>query len=274
MDNKILVLGSTGKTGKRVYTRLKEKGAAVTPASRGTLPPFDWNDESTWFMTLSGYDSVYITFQPDLAMPTAIETIKSFVATAKKAHLKKLVLLSGRGENEALVCEDIIRNSGLENTIVRASFFMQNFSEGFWMDGITSGEFIIPKVKVKEPFVDADDIADVVTEALLGDALTNKIIEVTGPELLSFKEVITKLATALKKDIKLIEVETDEYAKILRGFEVPEDYIWLITYLFTEVLDGRNESVRNDSEIILKRKPTSFDQFIKNTIAAGSWMQN
>ncbi|KAB2917318.1 MAG: NAD(P)H-binding protein [Bacteroidetes bacterium] len=271
MNNRILVLGSNGKTGKRVYAGLTEKGATVTPASRSSAVPFDWYNESTWQRALTGHDSVYITFQPDLAIPQSTDIITRFVASAKKADVKKLVLLSGRGESESIACENIVRNSGLKNTIVRASFFMQNFSEGFWLDSILSGEFVIPIVKAKEPFVDADDIAEVVTEALVSDTLNNKIIEVTGSELLSFKEVIDKIAAALKKEIKLVEVETDEYAALLRSFQMPEDYVSLIIYLFTEVFDGRNESVRMDSEIILKRNATSFNQFINNTIAAGLW---
>ena len=274
MSNKILVIGSTGKTGSRVYSKLKEKGMDVRPASRNSDIPFDWYNENTWTTALEEITSVYITFQPDLAVPGSLSIITNFTQTAKTAGVKKLVLLSGRGEAEAEACESVIQNSGMAYTIVRASFFMQNFSEGFWADSIAGKEFLIPTTKTKEPFVDADDIADVVVEALLDPKHNGKIYELTGPELLSFQDVIQKVSIALKTDIQLIQVPIEEYKAILQSYQVPDEVIWLIAYLFTEVLDGRNESVKDDIELILNRKPASFDTYIQKAIKAGFFKIN
>lgn len=271
MSEKILVIGSAGKTGSRVFSRLQNNNLDVRPASRTSKMPFDWYDDTSWVNALEEISKVYITFQPDLAMPSSEAIIFNFAKTAKRAGVEKLVLLSGRGEAEAIACENVIRNSGMAWSIVRASFFMQNFSEGFWADGIASKEFVIPQVKVKEPFVDVDDIADVVVEALMDSKHDGKIYELTGPELLSFDEAISKLSLALKSRIQLIQVSMEEYANILKEQQVPGDLIWLITYLFTEVLDGRNESVKNDIELVLNRKPSSFDNYIQKSIKAGVW---
>jgi uncharacterized protein YbjT (DUF2867 family) len=271
MSKTILVLGSTGKTGSRVYNRLQSKGADVCPGSRKSVIPFDWYHEETWPKVLDGITGVYITFQPDLAVPTSREIVTKFVQVAKHAGVKKLVLLSGRGEQEAIACEEVVIGSGLAWTILRASFFMQNFSEGFWVDGILSGEFVVPEVKTKEPFVDADDIADVALEVLPEDKHNGKIYELTGPQLLSFEDTITKISGALKTNIKLVEVSTDEYTRILNANNVPDDIIWLINYLFSEVLDGRNASVENDIEVVLQRKASSFDDYVVKTIQSGKW---
>ena len=271
MSEKILVIGSAGKTGSRVFSRLQNNNLDVRPASRTSKMPFDWYDDTSWVNALEEISKVYITFQPDLAMPSSEAIIFNFAKTAKRAGVEKLVLLSGRGEAEAIACENVIRNSGMAWSIVRASFFMQNFSEGFWADGIASKEFVIPQVKLKEPFVDVDDIADVVVEALMDSKHDGKIYELTGPELLSFDEAISKLSLALKSRIQLIQVSMEEYANILKEQQVPGDLIWLITYLFTEVLDGRNESVKNDIELVLNRKPSSFDNYIQKSIKAGVW---
>ena len=271
MSEKILVIGSAGKTGSRVFSRLQNNNLDVRPASRTSKMPFDWYDDTSWVNALEEISKVYITFQPDLAMPSSEAIIFNFAKTAKRAGVEKFVLLSGRGEAEAIACENVIRNSGMAWSIVRASFFMQNFSEGFWADGIASKEFVIPQVKVKEPFVDVDDIADVVVEALMDSKHDGKIYELTGPELLSFDEAISKLSLALKSRIQLIQVSMEEYANILKEQQVPGDLIWLITYLFTEVLDGRNESVKNDIELVLNRKPSSFDNYIQKSIKAGVW---
>jgi len=271
MSDKILVLGSTGKTGSRVYKMLQSRGADIYPGSRNSPVPFDWYQDETWPSALKGINSVYITFQPDLAVPTSLGIITKFVQVAKDAGVKKLVLLSGRGEHEAMACENAVINSGLCCTILRASFFMQNFSEGFWVDGIRTGEFLIPVVKAREPFIDADDIADVAVEVLLDDKHDGKIYELTGSELLSFSDTLTKISGALKTDVRLVEVPVEEYAGILKAHHLPDDVIWLITYLFTEVLDGRNESVKNDVELLLKRKASSFDHFVEKAIQSGTW---
>ena len=265
------MIGSTGKTGTRIYELLKQKGADVVPASRNSQIPFDWYRAETWPKALDGISSAYITFQPDLAVPASLPIITDFVQVAIKAGVKKLVLLSGRGEKEAVACEKIIAGSGLDWTILRASFFMQNFSEGFWVDGILSNEFVIPAIKAKEPFVDTDDIAAVAVETLTTDNHLGKIYELTGPELLSFGEVINKISTALNVNIDLIELSIDEYKNILKSYDVPDDVIWLISYLFIEVLDGRNESVTNHIELVLNRAATSFDVYISKTLQLGRW---
>lgn len=271
MSNKILVIGSKGKTGRRVFEKLNRKGVDVAPASRSSLIPFDWYDPATWANAMNGKDSVYVTFQPDLAIPQSVEIITHFVDTAKQAGITKLVLLSGRGDPKNMDCEDIVIGSGLDHTIVRASFFMQNFSEGFWLEEILGGELTVPAGTAKEPFVDADDIADVVVEALLDDAHNGKIYELTGPELLSFRDAVLKISTPLGREIKLTEIGIEDYVTILRSYQLPEDYVWLIRYLFSELLDGRNESIKYDIEAVLKRKPGSFGEYVQKTISTGIW---
>jgi uncharacterized protein YbjT (DUF2867 family) len=264
MNNKILVLGSTGKTGKRVYSKLLAKNADVTPASRTGKVQFDWYDSNTWNNALQGIDTVYITFQPDLAVPQSLAIITAFVTVAKQAGVSKLVLLSGRGEDEAIACEQVVINSGLCYTILRCSFFMQNFSEGIWAESIAAGELVLPIVKAKEPFLDADDVADVAVEARTNSQHDNRTYELTGPELLTFKDVVDKFASHSGKNITLMQVSIDEYVAFLRESHIPEDYIVLIRYLFTDVLDGRNESATTDIETALVRKASSFDEFVVN----------
>ena len=143
--NKILVLGGKGKTGRRVAKRLTSQGHTVRIGSRTENPAFDWHKPETWASALAGMDAVYITFQPDLAVPGAADAIRAFTAAAHTAGIKKQVLLSGKGEREAERCEQIIKDSGTEWTIVRASWFNQNFSESFFLDPILGGHVALPK---------------------------------------------------------------------------------------------------------------------------------
>jgi uncharacterized protein YbjT (DUF2867 family) len=271
MKNKILVLGSTGKTGRRVAHRLQNLQIPVRLGSRNAIPSFDWDKPGNWTNVVHDTESIYITFHPDLAIPQAAEKIKLFTESARANKVKKLVLLSGRGEKEAQVCEQIVMNSGLDWTIVRASWFMQNFSESFLLDSILNNEVVVPAIGSLEPFVDADDIADVAIAALTDNRHSHQIYELTGPELLSFESATAQIAKALNRNISYTEVSIDEYVSILRSYQLPADYISLIQYLFTEVLDGRNESLTGDIEKVLGRKPTSFKGYIDKTVGTGVW---
>ena len=271
MSNQILVLGSTGKTGKRVAERLQNLKFNIRLGSRNGEPSFDWDKPNNWQQVLSGIENVYITFQPDLAVPKAIEKIKFFTKIAKESGVKKLVLLSGRGEKEAQACEQLVIHSRLDWTIVRASWFMQNFSENFLLDSIISNELILPTIKFLEPFVDADDIADVVVAALTSDKHSQKTYELTGPELMSFEQATLAIAQVSNRKITYTEISMEEYVAALKSYQLPDDFIWLLRYLFTEVLDGRNESLTNDIENILGRKPTSFSDYITKTEKTGVW---
>jgi len=271
MNAKILVLGGTGKTGKRVAERLWDQGLNFRIGSRVGTPAFDWNQPSTWAQVLDRIEKIYITFQPDLAVPGAVEIIRSFVDVTITAGVKKLVLLSGRGEKESQVCEKIVMDSGLDWTIVRASWFMQNFSEGFMLDSILSGSVVLPKLKASAPFVDADDIADVVVDVLMKDKHSRQIYDLTGPRLLSFQETVSIISKAVNRSISFEEASMEEYMALLNSYQVPADVIWLITYLFTEVLVPPNEVITDDIERILGRKAGSFEEYIAKTEKTGVW---
>lgn len=270
----ILVLGANGKTGSRVVERLEKRNLPVRKGSRSAVPKFDWEYSENWKEVLEGISSVYITFQPDLAVEGSDDAIRLLSRLAKEAGVEKLVLLSGRGEKEAEVCEKIIMESGLKWTIVRASWFNQNFSESFFLEPILKGYVSLPVGDVKEPFIDADDIADVVVASLTEEGHDGKLYEVTGSRLLSFKEAVAEIAEAVGRPIVYEQPSKEEYVAQMTAYQIPKEYIDLSTYLFTEVLDGRNASVSNGIEEALGRKPKDFSEYVKEIAASGLWDSN
>lgn len=268
---KILVLGATGKTGRRVAARLEKLGYHVRRGSRQENPPFDWDDPTTWPKVLEGMDKVYISFQPDLAVPGAFETIKGFTAQMVSSRVQQVVLLSGRGEKEAERCEQVIMDSGLNWTVVRASWFNQNFSESFFLDAILAGHVALPKNDALVPYVDADDIADVVVEVLLKKEHHGKIYEMTGPQQFTFEQVIQEIAKATGREIAFDAIPLEAYIAGMKDAGVPADYVWLIGYLFSEILTEENAVVTNDIERILGRKPKEFATYSRETAQTGVW---
>ncbi len=271
MKPKTLIIGSSGKTGSRILSRLEHAGYPVRPGSRKGTPAFDWEKPEGWDSVVQGVDQVYISFQPDLAVPSSLKAIQTFVDLCKKKQVKRLILLSGRGEPEARVCEQVVQKSGLEWTILRASWFHQNFSEGMFQEQILGGTVLFPQITTKEPFVDLDDLADLAFDSLITDKHCNKLYELTGPELWNFRDAFAYIAEVTNQSIPFEELPLDEYIFTLKGFGVPEDTTWLIDYLFRTVLDRRNESVVNDFELALGRKPKDFRTYVKETAKSGIW---
>lgn len=272
MQNKnYLVIGGTGKTGRRVAEQLIDKGYGVRIGSRTATRPFDWQQPDDWAAALEGMYGVYITYQPDLAIPGAFEHITRLTEEAKKAGVKKLVILSGKGEPEAQRCEQVILNCGIDATVVRASWFNQNFSESFFLDPILAGHVALPKADEQIPFVDAEDIAAVAVAALTTEGHHGQIYEVTGPRTLNFKDVTREIAAATNRDIQFHEVSLQEYLQSLRDYGVPHDFVNLIEYLFTTVLTPENAIVTNDVERVLNRKPKDFTEFARQTANTGVW---
>ena len=268
----ILVIGGTGKTGRKVVDILKKLGHNVRVGSRSAHPAFDWDYPETWTAAMQGMDKVYITFQPDLAVPGALDAIEELTKKARKCQVKKLVLLSGKGEREAELCEQVVIHSGMDYTIVRASWFNQNFSESFFLKPILEGLVALPQAEAKVPYVDTDDITDVVVEALLDEKHNGEIYQLTGPRLLNFKEVINEIADATERNISFTPIALPAYTKVMQQQGVPSDVVWLIEYLFSEVLGNPNNAeITNDIEKVLGRKPKDFNQYVQETVATGVW---
>ncbi|SHL77321.1 NAD(P)H-binding protein [Flavobacterium saccharophilum] len=271
---KILVLGANGKTGRRVLERLENNtDVEVRAGSRSAAIPFDWEKPETWQAALQDIDVIYISYQPDLAIPSATTAIQLFSGLATQMGVEKMVLLSGRGEKEAQVCEEIVKTNAKKWTIVRASWFNQNFSESFFLEPILAGYVALPRAEALEPFTDADDIADVITASLLEDKHNGQTYELTGPGLLTFKEVIAEIAKATNREITFQSLTLEEYIQMLREYQVPEDHIWLVNYLFEQVLDGRNSSITTDIEKVLGRKAKDFSAYALETAKTGVWNQ-
>lgn len=268
---KILVLGGKGKTGRKVAQQLTEMGHIVRIGSRSETPAFDWEKPATWTNALAGMESVYITYQPDLAVPKALESIKTFTAKAIESGIQQLVILSGRGEKEAQLCEEVVMNTAVNWTVIRADWFYQNFSESFFLDSILAGYLALPQADTRIPFIDTDDIAEVVVKALTETGHEKQIYEITGPRLLTFQQVAEEISKATGRTIQFQAISIEDYIAALRAVQIPEDYIWLIQYLFTNVLDGRNSSTTDVLEKVLGRPPKDFSEYARETAKTGVW---
>jgi uncharacterized protein YbjT (DUF2867 family) len=271
MDAGVLVTGATGKTGRRIAARLQAIGVPVREGSRRADPPFDWADRGTWEDALRGVGAAYLTYFPDLAVPGAAETVGELAEHAVGLGVRRLVLLSGRGEVGAQYGEQLVQASGADWTVIRSAWFMQNFSEGHLLDPVLSGVIALPAGDIAEPFVDVDDITDVAIAAFSDDRHIGQLYEVTGPRLLTFAEAAAEIGDAIGRDVGYRDVAGPEARDELIRIGLPGEMADDLTALFAEVLDGHNGYLTDGVQKALDREPRDFADFARAAAASGAW---
>jgi uncharacterized protein YbjT (DUF2867 family) len=169
------------------------------------------------------------------------------------------------------VSEQGVRDFPGEWTILRGSWFSQNFSEGFLLDQVVAGEVALPagdNVDLREPFVDVDDIADVAVAALTEDGHAGKTYELTGPRLLTFGEAVAEIAQATGRPVRYVSITAEQFAV---AEQLPADWVKPMTELLTDILDGRNAQLTDGIQRVLGRKPRDFSDHVRESAAAGVW---
>lgn len=267
----IVVTGATGRTGRRVAEAAREAGLTVREATRAR--GFDWADRSTWADTLRGADAAYLVYPSDVGAPDAGRAVGLLAQEAVGLGVRRLVLLSSRGEERARPTEEALRGSGADWTVVRASWFAQNFSEGPLVEGFReSGELVFPGGSVREPFVDVRDIADVVVAVVTGgERYVGRAVTVSGPRLLTFGEAVGEIGAVTGRELTYRAVSARQYGDVLAGFGVPAEEVEFLVELFESLLDGRNSYLSEGVQEVLGREPRDFSEFVRDAAAAGVW---
>lgn len=269
-DMTLVVTGATGRTGSRVARAAEAAGLTVRAASRAT--GFDWADRSTWADTLRGADAAYLVHPADVGAPGTAEAVGELAGTAVGLGVRRLVLLSARGEDQALPTEEALRASGADWTVVRAAWFAQNLSEGPLVAEVRAGGLVFPAGEVAEPFVDVRDIAEVVVAAVTGgERYVGRTLSVTGPRLLTWGEAVAEIAAATGRPLTYRAVSARDYGEALLGFGVPPEEAAFLTGLFETLLDGRNARLEDGVRQVLGREPRDFAEFVREEAAAGTW---
>ncbi len=271
-DMTVVVTGASGRTGRRVAEAARAAGMNVRAASRAT--GFDWRNRSTWTHVLRGSDAAYLAYPTDVGDPEAADAVGALAREAAGLGVRRLVLLSARGEEQARPTEDALAGAGADWTVVRAAWFAQNFSEGPLAAELRQrGELVFAAGEAGEPFVDLRDLADVVVAVLAsGDRYAGRVLEVSGPRLLTFGEAVAEIAKETGRALTYRYVPPREYGANLAGFGVPEAEAAFLVELFGTLLDGRNARLSDGVQEVLGRDPRDFGEFVREGVAAGAWV--
>ena len=276
-NDNTLVLGATGKTGRRVAARLRLAGTPVRTASRSSQVRFDWTEPDTWDAALRGITAAY------LIAPGRVGAAHDFVAAAEAAGVHRLVLLSGRradtwGDSpfgrDMRSAEDAVRGGALEWTILRASNFQQNFDEDVFHAPLVAGELALPAGEVPEPFVDVEDVAAVAAAVLTrpGDH-AGRTYELTGPRGLTFGEAVEQISRASGLPITYKQVSTAEYVAAAVEQGLSEQEARSVADMFELMAGGLIAATTDDVAAVLGRQPRSFEDYVVRTAATGAWQR-
>ena len=148
---------------------------------------------------------------------------------------------------------------------------MQNFSEGEFLGMVLDGAITLPAGNAPEPFIDINDIADVVVAALTEEGHAYEIYEVTGPRMLTFNELAQEISKAAGRDVQYVQIPKEAFAGAIAESGAPDDVAWLLNYLFETVLDGRNAYLCDGVQRALGREPADFADFAQRIAAGGAW---
>ncbi|GAA2993869.1 NAD(P)H-binding protein [Kitasatospora albolonga] len=273
-NHPFLVLGGTGKTGRRVVSRLRQRGHEVRVASRNGTTRFDWSDRSTWEPALDGARAAYLV---DSQLPDAGASMTDFAKLAAASGVERLVLLSHRdwvaaeGE-EKLPCERAVRESGAEWTLLKPAWFAQNFDEeAFWLEQVLDGALVMSTGTGLEPFVDADDIADVAVAALTEDGHAGEAYELSGPRLLSLAQVAEEISRATGRPLVHRAVSPAEFMAYAIAQGLPADFAGMLEMLYGWIADNRFATLADGVQRALGREPRDFAAYARATAATGIW---
>ncbi|MEN8651221.1 NAD(P)H-binding protein [Streptomyces sp. 21So2-11] len=272
-----LVLGATGKTGRRVAARLRLHGVQVRAASRSSRTRFDWADPAGWDQVLKDVNTAYIV------PPSVPGPVHDFVARAEAAGVQRLVLLSGHGADtwgdttfglDMRSAEEAVRGSSLEWTVLRPSNFNQNFDEDLFHAPLVAGELALPAGPVPEPFIDLEDVADVAALVLTEpERHAGKTYELTGPRAVTFGEAVELISKASGLPITFKEISSTEYSAALvrEGWE--QHVADHVVEMFVVMGRGTIAATTDGVATVLGRAPRTFEEFVVRAAGAGAWQR-
>jgi uncharacterized protein YbjT (DUF2867 family) len=276
-DSPVLVLGGTGKTGRRVARHLTAAGHPVRTAARtGGDVRLDLDAPATWGPALEGAGAVYVV-EPGSVQPGGGQRVPAFVARAVEAGVRRVVLLSAHGVDAApashplRMAEDAVRSCGAAWTILRPDWFAQNFTESFWREGVLRGALELPTGDGATPFVDAEDIAEVAAAALTDPRHDGQTYPLTGPRALTLAEAAAAISEATGREVRHVDVSPDAFVARCVALGLPEPAARFLAHLLEDVREHRGPGVADGVPRALDRPARSFEDFVKRAASEGAW---
>lgn len=282
----ILITGGTGTTGRELVAELQRSGAASVralvrdPARASFIREAgfetvegDFDRPETLDAALEGVETALLLTPPS---PLTYAYQRDFIESAKRAGVRRVVKLSAIGADADAPegfgkwhgqAEEFLKASGLEWTILRPNFFMQNLL-GQAHTVATQGAIYQPGGDARASLIDARDIASVAARALTDAGHEGKTYTLTGPEALSYGEAAARISEATGRPVRYVAITPEQFREGALAGGLPE---WLVSAL--ELLNelfasGGAAEITDDVRRVGGREPKTFDEFARDHAAA------
>jgi uncharacterized protein YbjT (DUF2867 family) len=278
VSDTILITGATGVLGRATVLAAAAAGLAVRQGVRNPAKAvpgiqavrLDYTDPATIAPALDGASGLLLIAPP--LDPSAPAQLRPLIDAAKSAGVRHIVFNSALGVNASeeaplRAVEHHVIDSGIPYTILRPSFFMENFSEGFLAGGIKAhGAIFLAAGDGKTGFISVADIAAVAVTAFQ-KRLTGQEFDLTGPEALDHHEVARLISAASGRAVTYHSLTEAQMLAGARGLGIPEPAIGYMARLYAAVRAGYTAVITPAVEEVLGRKPVRFEEFAKASAA-------
>ena len=268
MNERVLVTGGTGKTGRLVAHQLVARGVAARIATRHPTSAdqvrFDWDDGASHGAALDGVGSIYLVAPTDRM--EQLPTMRPFLEQAVERGMARLVLLSASSLEEGGPMMGQVHAwlhaSAPRWTVLRPSWFMQNFITQHLPSIVTEGCIYSAARDGRVPFIDAADIAAVAVEALVDPTLASGDWVLTGPEALTYDEVALLIAAATGRPVRHCRLSVDELARRHAGFGIPDHYALTLARMDEAISCGSENRTTTEVQQVTGRAPVTLASFL------------
>lgn len=274
MPSDVLVTGATGKTGSRVVDLLRARGLTARAATRTPQIPgqirFDWTDPDSFAPALDGVRAVYMVAPTGVAEPLA--AMRPFIDRAITAGVDRLVLLSSsmieEGGPVMGTVHGYLRANAPGWSVLRPSWFMQNFSEAQHLDTIRrEGRIYSATGDGRVPFIDAGDIAAVAVAALANPAFANGELILTGPATLDYDALARLISVAAGREVEHHRLSTTDLAARLGEIGIPDAFAHILAQMDAAIAGGAEDRVTGAVVDVTGRQPKTFAAFAEDNVA-------
>jgi len=279
MTHKILVTGATGTIGQALINQLQTKNADFVAGVRNIdeakkkLPSvnnfveFDFSNSATYEGAVENVDRVFV-LGPPMEMHLD-ELVAPFLDFLKSKEINRVVYLSALGSEYMktltfhTTLTQKIKDDGFDFTILKPSFFAQNF-KNYEGENITErGVVYVPAGDGKAAFVDVNDIAAVAATALTEDGHVGKTYEITGPEALSYQDAAKLLSEVTGKQIVYPVPTPEEFTATLKQAGAPDFIAPYMIDVYSMISNHHVNVVSNHVEQVTGNKPTALKSVLE-----------
>ncbi|MBY8962060.1 SDR family oxidoreductase [Flavobacterium sp. D11R37] len=272
---KILVTGATGTIGKLVVKHLENLGADYLSGTRnpkgGKDVYFDYNDPSSFKNATEGVDTAFVLGPPLVLGLDAVLT--PFLDFLKEKGILRVVYFSAykgdkmQGLDFHPKLEQKLKDDGFDYTILRPTFFAQNF-KNYEGDNITQRDIIfMPAGDGKASFIDADNIAEVAAIALTQPGHSGKVYELTGPESVSYHDVAKLLTEITGRTISYPNPSPEQFKSVLTESGAPEFIADYLISVYGTIAANNVDSITDDYKKITGKEPTPIKKVLEQDFA-------